>query len=147
MDKNPKQVSVELQTTIDDNGQKEYNTVKGKGHLYQNDNMDVLTYRETAEDGKAINNMISIHTNKVSVKRTGVVSMHQQFREQQTTENVFQHPHGNIHMETFTNAINYHVLSEQQNGLLTIDYIVKLNGQNERAHQLKLMIRHKEDTQ
>jgi len=147
MEVNPKRVAVELQTAIEDDGQKEYNTVRGTGHLYQKETMDVLTYRETTEDGSTINNMLSIHTDKVTVKRTGLVSMHQQFCEKQTSENVFQHPHGNIHMETFTNAINYQTLSGQQNGRLTIDYTVKLNGQDEREHQLRLTIRHKEDSQ
>ncbi|SFB25987.1 Uncharacterized beta-barrel protein YwiB, DUF1934 family [Lentibacillus halodurans] len=147
MNKTPKQVAVELQTAIDDNGQMEYNTVRQTGRFYRKENMDVLTYNETADDGSPIYNMITILTDKVSVKRTGSISMHQQFRKQKTSENVFQHPHGNLHMETFTNTINYQALSEHQDGLLTIDYTVKLNGQDERKHQLTLMIRTKEDSQ
>ncbi|WP_010531547.1 DUF1934 domain-containing protein [Lentibacillus jeotgali] len=144
---NSKQVAVELKTAIEDSGQKEYNTVRETGQLYQKANMDVLTYTETADDGSSISNMMTIHTNKVSVKRTGPVQMHQTFHEQKLSENVFQHPHGNIHMETFTNAIDYQMLTAQQNGVLTIDYTVRLNGQEEREHQLTLTIRPKEDSQ
>ncbi|HLS10237.1 DUF1934 domain-containing protein [Lentibacillus sp.] len=147
MEDGSKHVTVELQTAIEDNGQKEYNTVRETGRLHQQANMDVLTYAETAEDGSTINNMITIHTDKVSVKRTGPVRMLQTFREQKSSENVFQHPHGNIHMETYTKAINYQALSAQQNGLLTIDYTVRLNGQDERAHQLVLQIQSKEGSQ
>ncbi|HLR62843.1 MAG TPA: DUF1934 domain-containing protein [Lentibacillus sp.] len=147
MEERSKQVAVELKTAIEDNGQKEYNTIRETGRLYQQANMDVLTYTETAEDGSQISNMITIHTDKVSVKRTGTVQMHQTFREQKLSENVFQHPHGKIHMETFTDAINYQMLTEQQSGVLAIDYTVSLNGQEERAHQLTLTIRPKEDSQ
>lgn len=147
MDENAKQVAVELKTVIDDNGEMEYNTVREIGQYYRRGKVDVLTYNETTEDGSAIHNMLTIHTDKVSVKRTGPISMHQQFREQKTSENVYQHPHGNIHMETFTHSIGYQRLSDKQNGRLTIDYTVKLNGQDERKHQLALTIRHKEDIQ
>ncbi|TFJ93392.1 DUF1934 domain-containing protein [Lentibacillus salicampi] len=147
MEGNSKQVALELKTVIDDNGLKENHTVKETGHLYQKANMDVLTYHETTEDGSVISNMMTIHTGKVSVKRTGAVRMQQTFREQKISENVFQHPHGNIHMETFTEAINYKKLTEEQHGSLRIDYTVRLNGQDERSHQLTLMIRPKEDFQ
>ncbi|QKY70507.1 DUF1934 domain-containing protein [Lentibacillus sp. CBA3610] len=145
MDGNSKQVAVELKTAIDDNGQMEYNTIRQTGRFFQTDTMDVLTYKEKAEDESPIKNMVTIHKDKVTVKRTGLVSMNQQFRDRQTTENVFQHPYGNIHMETFTKAINYQPLSGEQNGFLRIDYNVKLNGADERKHQLTLTIRHKED--
>ncbi|MFD1361609.1 DUF1934 domain-containing protein [Lentibacillus salinarum] len=138
-------VAVALLTVIDDNGEKEYNTVKATGSFYPTNNMDVLTYDETVEDGSIVNNMLTLNKDKVSVKRNGPVVMHQQFREHGTTENVYQHPHGNIHMETFTRSISYQRLSDGQNGKLTIDYTVRLNGQDERAHQLTLTIRHKEE--
>ncbi|GGJ83078.1 hypothetical protein GCM10007063_01980 [Lentibacillus kapialis] len=147
MEKRPKQVAVELKTAIEDNGQKEYNTVRESGQLYQQTNMDVLTYTETAGDGSQISNMITIHANKASVKRTGPVQMHQTFHEQKLSENVFQHPHGNIHMETFTDSIDYRPLTARQNGVLAIDYTVRLNGQEEREHELTLTIRPKEGSQ
>ncbi|SFE08721.1 Uncharacterized beta-barrel protein YwiB, DUF1934 family [Lentibacillus persicus] len=146
MENNPKQVAVELKTAIDDNGEMEYNTVRATGRFFQKASMDVLTYEETPEDGPPIKNMITIYSDRVAVKRTGFVNMHQHFREQKTSENVFQHPHGNIHMETFTNKITYTTLSEHQQGALTIDYSVKLNGQDERSHRLTLTIQHKEDS-
>ncbi|ALX49857.1 DUF1934 domain-containing protein [Lentibacillus amyloliquefaciens] len=144
MENNPKEVAVELKTAIDDNGEMEYNTVRATGQLFQKSRMDVLSYEETAEDGSPIKNMITIYSDRVAVKRTGLVNMHQHFRERKTSENVFQHPHGNIHMETFTNTITYQALSDNQKGMLIIDYVVKLNGQDERNHQLTLTIRHKE---
>ncbi|WP_164667545.1 DUF1934 domain-containing protein [Virgibacillus doumboii] len=146
MNSGSKKVSVELQTIIDDGSQKEYNTVNETGELYQKNNIDVLTYEENVEEGNAIKNLITIYPDKVSIKRTGMVSMHQKFRVDRPTENVFQHPHGNIHMETFTNTIHYQELTGEHDGLLAIDYTVRLNGQDERKHQLQLSIK-EEDLQ
>ncbi|MUK89615.1 DUF1934 family protein [Ornithinibacillus sp. L9] len=141
-----RQVMVELRTTIDDNGHKEHNTSKQKGMLHQKQNMDVLTFEEKTEDQQMIKNLITIQQEKVSIKRSGAVSMHQQFHANQTTENVFKHPHGNIHMETFTDNISYHSTDNARSGQLTIDYKVKLNGQAERKHELMLTF-NEEDTQ
>ncbi|MFD2044386.1 DUF1934 domain-containing protein [Ornithinibacillus salinisoli] len=133
-----RQVMVELITTIDDNGHKEYSKTKQKGTYYQKNNLDVLTFEEQTEDERTIKNMITIQQGKVSIKRSGVVSMHQKFHTKQTTENVFRHPHGNIHMETFTDTIHSQPLGLSNAGRLKIDYTVKLNGQDERKHTLEL---------
>ncbi|MFD1036893.1 DUF1934 domain-containing protein [Virgibacillus byunsanensis] len=126
-------VQIELKTAIEDDGQLEHSTIKQSGNFYHKNNIDVLTFKEDME-GLIIRNMITIQKDKVSIKRTGSISMNQQFRVNQLTENVYQHPHGNIHMETFTKDMEY----LPDNGLLTVNYIVKLNGQEERKHQLVL---------
>ncbi len=109
--------------------------------------MDVLTYTETLDDGSNVSSLITIYEDRVSIKRKGPVAMHQQFRPHRSTENVYQHPHGTIHMETYTKAIDYRRPAAEQAGLLTIAYTVKLNGQDERNHQLTLNVRDKEDSQ
>ncbi|PAV31394.1 hypothetical protein CIL05_01695 [Virgibacillus profundi] len=138
MDTYKKSVAIELRTTIDDNGQMEYNTIKQSGDFYKKNHLDVLTYEEKMEDNSTIKNLITIQTDRVSIKRSGNVTMNQKFRKNHTTENVFQHPHGNIHMETYTNSISYQSMNENDQGKLTISYTVKLNGQEERKHELVL---------
>ncbi|SET75406.1 Uncharacterized beta-barrel protein YwiB, DUF1934 family [Oceanobacillus limi] len=140
-----RKVMVELETTIEDNGQKERSNTMQQGVFHHKQNMDVLTFEEQTEDGQQINNMITIQQGKVSIKRSGVVSMHQQFRLNQTTENVFRHPHGNIHMETYTDEVYYRPINDEQSGRLTIDYTVKLNGQTERKHALQLTYKDQEE--
>ncbi|MFD2761046.1 DUF1934 domain-containing protein [Lentibacillus juripiscarius] len=147
MKDNAKQVAIELETSIDDNGEMEYNTVRQTGQFYQKETMDVLTYTETLDDGSNVSSLITIYEDRVSIKRKGPVAMHQQFRPHRSTENVYQHPHGTIHMETYTKAIDYRRPAAEQAGLLTIAYTVKLNGQDERNHQLTLNVRDKEDSQ
>ncbi|MBP1969829.1 uncharacterized beta-barrel protein YwiB (DUF1934 family) [Virgibacillus natechei] len=132
-------VEVELRTTIEDNGQMEYNTIKHPGTLYQKGNLDVIIFEEeTEEENVTTKNLLTIQSGKVNIKRTGEVKMNQQFLPNQTTENVYKHPYGVIHMETYTNSINYQPLYETDNGYLGISYSVKLNGQEERKHELAL---------
>ncbi|MEC5424430.1 DUF1934 domain-containing protein [Virgibacillus sp. C22-A2] len=132
-------IRIELSTTIDDNGQMEYNNMKHSGNFYKKNNLDVLTFEEEAEDKSIVKNLITIQPDKVSIKRSGNVTMNQQFRANHKTENVLQHPHGIIHMETFTDLINYQSVSKTKEGRLTISYTVKLNGQEARRHDMELV--------
>ncbi|WP_163969467.1 DUF1934 domain-containing protein [Oceanobacillus halotolerans] len=140
-----RKVHIELNTTIEDDGQTEQNTLKEKGYFYQKGNIHVLTYDEKIDEA-VIKTMITIQQDKVSIKRTGMLSMHQQFHKNQLTENVYQHPHGNIHMETYTKTIDYQALTATQTGQLQLRYHVKLNGQQERKHELRLWFTEEEAT-
>lgn len=131
-------VRIELQTTIDDNGQMEYNTIKQTGNFYKKDNVDVLTFDEELADTSIVRNFITIQPEKVNIKRTGNISMHQKFHNKEKTENMYKHPHGFLHMETYTSGMDYQPASSGNPGRLRLDYTVKLNGQEERIHQLTL---------
>lgn len=127
-------VDIQLKTTIDDDGQTEQHTVKETGRFHQKGHTGILVFDEITDDG-TIHNFMTMQDGKVSIKRTGAVTMHQQFHLQQKTENVYHHPHGTIHMETYTSDIRYHPNA----GELTIVYTVKLNGGHERNHRLNLL--------
>src|SRR5690625_8006683 len=105
MEPTNKQVMIELHTTIDDNGQMEYNTIRQIGNFYKKKQMDVLTFEAETDDKTTIRNFITIQPDKVTIKRSGDVAMNQQFRTQSTTENVFRHQYGTMHMETVTEYI------------------------------------------
>lgn len=131
---------IHLHTVIEDNGLEEASTVKQKGNYFQKNNMDVIAFEEELEGNQLIKSMITIQPGKVNIKRSGVVSMNQQFLSEKVTENVYSHPHGHIHMETFTKSIDYQRPVEKQEGHLKVEYTVKLNGQDERNHTLTLKI-------
>lgn len=141
-----KSVFIELRTTIDDDGQMEYNTMKNPGTFYRKGDLDVLTFEEVLEDHSKVKNLITIQKDKISIKRSGNVTMNQQFHTNRITENVFKHPHGNINMETNTQAITYESMNDFDKGKLAISYTVKLNGQEERKHELVLTYK-EEDSQ
>ncbi|MFC4558112.1 DUF1934 domain-containing protein [Virgibacillus kekensis] len=142
----PLTVAVELKTVIDDNGQMEYNTVNETGQFYRKNNLDVIKYEETDDNGSPVKNLITIQPEKVNVKRLGALTMNQQFRMKETTENILKHPYGNIHMETFTETMEYRSITDTHEGQLELGYSVKMNGQDPRRHQLTLTIK-KEVTQ
>ncbi|API91857.1 hypothetical protein J32TS6_22580 [Virgibacillus pantothenticus] len=134
-------VLIELYTTIDDDGQKESYKSKQTGVLYKKGNIDVLTFEEVAEDASVVKNLVTIQPDKVSLKRSGNLSMNQQFHVNKATENVLKHPYGNLHMETFTTAIVYEPLTPARNGSLQIVYDVKLNGQQVRQQKIDLIMK------
>lgn len=131
-------VVIELHSRIDDHYEIEESTAKTSGVLYTKGQMNVVKYTEDLdEDGDlTVHNLLTIQPEKVSVKRSGAMQMHQQFVNGQTTECLLQHPHGSIHMETYTKSIHHQPIHQQGPGRLTIDYLVTLNGQETRNQQL-----------
>ncbi len=144
MDAPQKKINIILKTTIDDDGQLESNEQSYHGVLFQKNNMDVLIFEETLEDGSTIKNLLTIYPHKVSINRSGAVKMNQKFQADQITENIYHHPHGKIHMETYTETIEYKKASNGTEGTLAIHYTVKLNGQDKRKHTLKLAYQEEE---
>ncbi|WP_249869356.1 DUF1934 domain-containing protein [Oceanobacillus saliphilus] len=139
MDSFQKKVKIKLKTMIDDGSQKEYNNQMQSGNYFRKKDLDVLIFDEKMDDGSIVKNLITIQKHKVSINRSGAVSMNQKFLAGQITENVYHHAHGKIHMETFTENIGYSKSIDSIEGHMTINYTVKLNGQDKRQHTLKLI--------
>ncbi|WP_053218061.1 DUF1934 domain-containing protein [Virgibacillus senegalensis] len=135
-------VDIKLTTEIFDLGQKDVTVVEETGSYIQKGDTAVLTFTEHQEQGEDVQALITIHPEKVSVKRTGAVRMHQVFRKKQTTENVYRHEFGTMHMETHTDQIIFKQLKEQKNGELFISYTTKMNGEGKRRHRLTLGFQH-----
>ncbi|MGM8364748.1 DUF1934 domain-containing protein [Virgibacillus sp. W0181] len=144
MNRTEKKVKIKLHTVIDDNEGKEHNHIAAEGTFYQRGSTGVLTFEEKNDNNETIKNFITIHSEKVNVKRSGAITMNQQFRLHRKTESQFQHPFGQIGMETMTHTLAYEPLDQTKSGQLFISYTVKLNGETERAHQLKLIFTEEE---
>lgn len=133
-----KKVKINLFTTITDGGETEQNAQQQSGKFFLKDGRQVLTYQEKLEDGSLVKNLITIQNQKVTISRSGAIKMNQKFMAGQITENVYQHPHGKLHMETYTKTIGHSSSSDPIGGSVDIAYTVKLNGQDERNHTLRL---------
>lgn len=133
-----KQVSIHLKTAIKDGRDTEKNEIHANGIWLKKGGLDVIRFKEEMDE-TAITTMITIQARRVTVKRSGTVSMHQQFQLGERTENVYHHPHGNLHMETFTDQVMYQTPAPGVPGRLIIDYTVILNGQIKRKHTLELL--------
>lgn len=138
MEQDKQKITITLNMTIDDQGEMEYNKIRQSGYFFTKGKMDVLLYEEEMEDGAKIKNLITIHPHKVTINRTGEINMNQQFLLNQKTETYYQHPHGALHMETYTNARTYRSMQSIKQGQLLLSYHVKLNGIEERKHLLEL---------
>ncbi len=133
-----KNINVELRTVIEDDGEKELIIVKQKGKYFKRNNLEVLTYTERTDGEEDIDNMISIHPDKINIKRTGAVSMNQIFLKGRVTESLYKHPHGNIHMEIDTVSMSYESMEMTGRGQVVIAYQAMLNGTEKRDHYLTL---------
>ncbi|MFD1416415.1 DUF1934 domain-containing protein [Oceanobacillus jeddahense] len=138
MQQNSEHVNITLKTVIYDvdSGEQETQEQSFTGEWTKKGSIDVLKYKEVNEEVGTIQNMIMIRPERVSIKRTGVIQMNQQFQLGQKTENIYQHMHGNMHMETFTESISFK--EDTMPRALDMNYTMKLNEQLERKHQLKL---------
>lgn len=133
-----KNINIELRTVIDDGGEKELIIVKQKGQYFKRNDLEVLTYTERTDGEEDISNMISIHPDKINIKRTGAVSMNQIFLKGRVTESLYQHSHGNIHMEIDTVSMSYESIDKTGRGQVIIAYQAMLNGTEKRDHYLTL---------
>lgn len=138
MTQDKRDVMIHLATAIDDHGEMEYTTGKQTGQFFHKEDVDVLIYQEELEEGAIIRNLMTIRPGKINIKRSGLITMNQQFHLNQKTETYYQHPHGRLHMETFTHSITYESMKISGQGQLTINYTVKLNGIEARKHVLEL---------
>lgn len=100
-------VSIKMTTEIDDEGQKDINVIEQKGQLYEKDDTTVLTFSENNEHGERTDSLITIYSDRVSVKRSGAVSMLQKFQNDKVTETSYRHQFGTIQMTTETDEIIY----------------------------------------
>lgn len=126
---------------INDLGNKDVTVVEEEGQLLEKDETTVLKFSETNENNEQTDSLITIHPDKVSVKRSGAVSMLQKFRSKQTTENVYRHQFGTMHMETQTDQILYQPPVANKNGKLFISYQTSLNGETPRHQRLTIRLK------
>src|SRR5690625_3586971 len=122
MNKQAEKVTIKLNTTIDDQGEMEYNTVEESGQFFRRGEVDVLIYEEEIEEGAHIRNLITIKQDKVNIKRTGPITMNQQFLLNQKTETHYQLPQRQLHKENFTKSVTYESATTNCQCRLTISY-------------------------
>ena len=133
-----KLIHISLHTTIENNGDKEIikNTYKGK--YVRKGNVEVITYTEITDGFGDINNRITLHPNKVNIKRSGQITMNQQFIVNHRTESLYRHPYGNMTMEIDTKEMTRRSLSSREAGQVRIVYDVHLTGKEISEHFLVL---------
>ena len=83
-----KNISIELRTVIEDQGEKELSIIKQTGTYVKKENIEVISFIEKANELGNVENLITIRPNKINIKRSGKVEMNQQFIKE-NKRNVF----------------------------------------------------------
>ena len=92
-----KNILIELRTVIDDEGDKELSIIKQKGKYYRKNDLEVITFIDEMTDVGRIDHFITIRAKKVNIKRTGNITMNQQFIPGRKTDSLYRHPYGSIY--------------------------------------------------
>ncbi|SHM63167.1 DUF1934 domain-containing protein [Gracilibacillus kekensis] len=138
------QVAIKMTMEILDAGKQDVTIVEEKGQLLEKANTTVLKFSEENENKERTDSLITIHSDRVSVKRSGAVSMLQKFDEKRITENVYRHQFGTIHMQTETEQVTYQPPQANEDGKLFISYSTSLNNDKPRRHLLTILVKKEE---
>lgn len=133
-----KDIAIELRTVIDDQGEKELSIIKQVGIYVKKENIEVISFIEKTNEFGDVENLITIRPNKINIKRSGKVSMNQQFIKGKETECLYRHPYGAFLLEIMTKSITHQSLADDQEGKVIIQYDVKVNEEESRNHHLTL---------
>jgi len=127
-------VKLKMTMEIFDLGNKDISVIEEEGYLQQKGELTVLIFTENKGTENETRSMITMKPDEISVKRSGAVSMIQKFKKKETTENVYRHPYGMIHMKTMTDQLQV----DLDKGNIFISYKTNLNGGNSRRHRLTI---------
>ncbi|HLR69821.1 MAG TPA: DUF1934 domain-containing protein [Pseudogracilibacillus sp.] len=134
-----KEIAVELRTVIDDQGEKELSIIKQTGKYMKNDEIEVITFSDNVKDFGEVGNLITIHSDRVNIKRSGSITMNQQFIKGKKTECLYRHPYGSFVIVIHTKSITHQKLQQNQDGKVIIEYEAQLSEQQKRHHLLTLI--------
>jgi|SRR5690625_3872661 len=134
----PSIVDIELRTVIDRNGEKEMSIVKQTGEYVSKKSIEIITFIEKREDIGDIRNYITIQKNKVTIRRSGAISMNQQFEVGKKSESLYRHPYGTLHFQITTETLKRTPMGKNKPGEIVITYQATINGIEEQKHYLTL---------
>lgn len=133
-----KQIEVELRTVIDRNGEKEMSIIKHTGEYIQKKDIEIIRFVEKREDIGNVRNYITIQKNKVTIRRSGAISMSHQFEVGKKSESLYRHPYGSLHFTITTKSLSCNPLSKRNKGEVIVIYDALINGIEEQEHHLTL---------
>src|SRR5690625_7870718 len=79
-----KNVTIEIRTVIDDEGEKELTISKQRGNYIKKGKTEVISFIEKVKDFGSVKSLITIQPDKINLKRSGIITMNQQFVEGKT---------------------------------------------------------------
>lgn len=134
-------VFVILDTSITEDGDTQKETVRATGEIIGLGMKRMIKFTEINDQNESIDTVMMLSEDKVTLKRTGAITMSQQFIENQKTESHYQHPLMRLRIETYTETIDYDYRENRSALTLQMRYRTVINGEGERMHTLKLQIK------
>lgn len=131
-----KNVAIEIRTVIEDQGEKELTISKQKGSYIKKGHTEVITFMEKTKDFGEVKSLITIQPDKVNLKRSGNITMNQQFVEGEKSECLYRHPYGAFRMEIQTESITREI--KRNDKKVIIVYQLELDDGHIRHHHLTL---------
>jgi|SRR5690625_1891463 len=131
-----KNVTIEIRTVIDDEGEKELTISKQRGNYIKKGKTEVISFIEKVKDFGSVKSLITIQPDKINLKRSGIITMNQQFVEGKTSECLYRHPYGAFRMEIQTESIKREQSGEDKKVIIV--YNAEFDGGQLRHHHLTL---------
>lgn len=129
-------VVVEMRSVIEEQGEEEVTVTKHKGNYIKKKQIEVIRFTERTKDLGDIKHFITIYPNKVNLKKSGSVSMNQQFVTGKTSECLYRHPYGAFRIEIHTKSVTKKY--KDQTTEIHIVYDSEMNEDRKRHHHLTL---------
>ena len=98
-----------------------------------NGSIDVFIYEEDVEAFGRVRHFITVQEGKVNMKRTGGITMNQQFLLGRKTESIYHHPYGNFHLEMDTGRIDI------EPGRIVLEYNSVIDGAEKQEHRVEMV--------
>lgn len=129
-------VAVEMRSVIEEQGEKELIVNQHIASYTKKDQIEVIRFSEDTTDFGNIDQMITIHPDKVNVNRTGSVRMNQKFVEGKLSECLYRHPYGAFRIEYYTKSLTKRKVDQTTE--ITIIYDAEMEEGRKRHHHLTL---------
>ncbi|PTL38322.1 DUF1934 domain-containing protein [Alkalicoccus saliphilus] len=139
MKENRMPVDISIRTTIRDGKQREKHSMDASGEVLWRGGLMVLRFQEPREEEEArTTQTIQLRDGNLSVRRSGAIAMNQRFVEGIKTEGTYHSVYGPMAMETDTEKVNYEWNEEQGKGIITLVYVLTLQGSVTGTYNMKV---------
>lgn len=139
-------VTIHMETTIRDGGQRDKTSLKVAGHLYLKGETTYVRFEEPSDEEGQPTTMqtMKIQEQEISVSRKGGMTMNQRFIPGVETEGMLHSPYGQMAMRTKTKAVEFRWNSGLGAGKLRLKYRLHLQGNHAGDYDMQVLIKEAE---
>ena len=140
---NIKNVSIQLNTTIDNGEDKETYELLTSGTLQNKGGTLYLRYDEVQQDMEKVHTILKWAPEEAFIMRSGIVKMRQKFVKELMTVGSYESPYVTMQMLTTTQEMNHSRNEGLTEGKMVLHYHLNMNGND--VGQYKMEIYYKEE--